>query len=245
MPSPTSRTTAARANVAVTRAQLADAYQALAEITGVPVTDLQGLPADFQPELPIGGADQWVATALDSNPNLRAASLQVESARHDIATARAQRWPTVYLTGNYGDSQSDGSSTDNIDDVTSDFENESRSRSLNLVVDVPIFRGGAIQSEWMTVVGVAGKSPARLDRIADAAQQRDSVPAALPVPDAGIAERLHVAGGECLVGALQLLESHDVGLKLLQPAQQHVQPRVDPVDVVARDPEPAFLCHQP
>ena len=143
---------AARANVAVTRAQLADAYQALAEITGVPVTDLQGLPADFQPELPIGGADQWVATALDSNPNLRAASLQVGSARHDIATARAQRLPTVYLTGNYGDSQSDGSSTDNIDDVTSDFENESRSRSLNLVLDVPIFRGGAIQSDVRTAI---------------------------------------------------------------------------------------------
>lgn len=138
---------AARANVIVTRAALADAYQALAEITGVPVTDLQGLPADFQPELPpAGGADEWVAIALGTNPNLQATALEVESARADIATARAGRWPTVYLTGQYGDSTTDGSSTDNIDEITNDFENDSQSRSLTLAVDVPIFEGGAISS---------------------------------------------------------------------------------------------------
>ena len=143
---------AARANVVVTRARLADRYQALAEITGVPVTDLQGLPTDFQPQLPVGDADRWVATALDSNPNLRAAALQVESARYNIASARAQRWPTIYLSGSYGDSSSDGSSTDNIDEVTSDFENEAQSRSLNLTVDLPIFRGGAIRSDVRTAI---------------------------------------------------------------------------------------------
>ena len=138
----------ARANVVVTRAALADAYQALAEITGVPVTDLKGLPAAFQPELPpAGGADQWVATALGSNPTLQATQLQVESARTDIETARARRWPTVYLTGNYGDTSTDGSSTDNIDEITNDFENESQSRNLTLVLDLPIFEGGAIQSQ--------------------------------------------------------------------------------------------------
>ena len=139
---------AARANVVVTRARLADAYQALTEITGVPVTDLEGLPADFQPQLPAaGGADEWVATALASNPNLQAASLQVDAAKSDIATARARRWPTVYLNGSYGDSSVDGSSTDNIDAIASDFENESQSRSLGIVVDLPIFEGGAIRSQ--------------------------------------------------------------------------------------------------
>ncbi len=139
---------AARANIAVTRAALADAYQALAEITGVPVTDLQALPVDFQPQLPAAGdADSWVGTALSTNPALQATALQVEAAKADIETARARRWPTIYLNGQYGDSQSDGSSTDNIDEVTSDFENESQSRSLTLVLDVPIFEGGAIRSQ--------------------------------------------------------------------------------------------------
>ena len=139
---------AARANIAVTRAQLADAYQALAEITGVPVTDLQGLPADFQPALPgEGDVQYWVATALSSNPDLQASELQVASAAADIKTARARRWPTLYLSGQYGGAESDGSSTDNIDQVTSDFENESRSRSIDLVLDIPIFEGGAISSQ--------------------------------------------------------------------------------------------------
>jgi outer membrane protein len=139
---------AARANVIVTRAALADAYQALAEITGVPVDDLKGLPADFQPQLPAGGdADGWVATALDSNPTLQARSFEVESARADVKTARAARWPTVYLGGSYGDSHSDGSSTDNIANATTDFENESRARSIGLTVEVPIFTGGAISSQ--------------------------------------------------------------------------------------------------
>ena len=138
---------AARANIAVTRAALADAYQALAEITGVPVADLQGLPADFQPQLPVAdGAEGWVATALSTNPNLQATELQVASANADIKTARAGRWPTLYLSGQYGDSQSEGSSTDNIDEITSDFENESQSRSLTLLLDIPIFEGGAISS---------------------------------------------------------------------------------------------------
>src|SRR5690606_31090052 len=133
---------AARANIAVTRASLADAYQALAEITGVPVANLKGLPADFQPALPgAGDADQWVATALSSNPDLQASELHVASAAADIDSARARRWPTLYLSGQYGRSESEGSSTDNIDKVTSDFENESRSRSLTLVLDVPIFEG--------------------------------------------------------------------------------------------------------
>ncbi|GAB3734638.1 TolC family outer membrane protein [Luteimonas pelagia] len=146
---------AARANVIVTRAALADAYQALAEITGVPVDDLKGLPADFQPTLPSGGdADAWVATALDSNPTLQARAFEVESARADVKTARAARWPTVYFGGNYGDSHSDGSSTDNINGGTTDFENESRARSVGVTVEVPIFRGGAIGSQVRQAVAL-------------------------------------------------------------------------------------------
>jgi outer membrane protein len=146
---------AARANVIVTRAALADAYQALAEITGVTVDDLKGLPADFQPVLPAGGdADAWVATALDSNPTLQARAFEVESARADVKTARAARWPSVYLGGNYGDSHSDGTSTDNIARTSTDFENDSRARSIGLTVEVPIFTGGTISSQVRQAVAL-------------------------------------------------------------------------------------------
>src|SRR5690606_31619287 len=45
----------ARANTIAQRNALADAYQALTEITGTPITNLKGLPEDFRPELPAGG----------------------------------------------------------------------------------------------------------------------------------------------------------------------------------------------
>ena len=53
-------------------------------------------------------------------------------------------WLSPYCPLRY--SQSEGSSTDNIDEITSDFENESQSRSLTLLLDIPIFEGGAISS---------------------------------------------------------------------------------------------------
>ena len=89
-------------------------------------------------------------------------------------------------------------------------------------------------------VGVVGQAAAGLDRLADPAQDRDSVPALLAVPDRRIAERLDRFAREGLVGAFQLLQPDDVGRELLEPAGQDVQPRIDPVDVVARDSEPVL-----
>jgi len=137
----------ARANTILTRTQVADAYQALAEITGQPVSNLQGLPADFQPQLPVTeGVDAWVQTAFENNPALQAKQFQVESAEADVQTARAGHWPTLYLGGSYGDTDTDGTSTDNLTSEITDFENESQSRALSLTLDVPIFSGGATQS---------------------------------------------------------------------------------------------------
>ena len=61
--------------------------------------------------------------------------------------------------------------------------------------------------------------------------------------DGGIAECLDGLMRERLVGALELLEADDVGLELLQPPRQHVEARVDAVDVVAGDLQPSFLRH--
>jgi outer membrane protein len=44
----------ARANTILARNALEDAYRALTEITGQPVSNLKGLPEDFQPALPSG-----------------------------------------------------------------------------------------------------------------------------------------------------------------------------------------------
>ena len=137
----------ARANTILRRNEVEDAYQALAEITGQPVRDLQGLPEDFQPVLPASeGVDEWVQMAIDNNPALQAKAYQLQSAEADIQTARSGHWPTIYLGGNYGDTNTDGSSTDNIEDITRNFESNTQSRSIGVTLNVPIFSGGATQS---------------------------------------------------------------------------------------------------
>lgn len=137
----------ARANTIVTRNALEDAYQAVAEITGTSVRNLKGLPENFQPELPVArDADGWVSAAIDNNPAIKAKQFQVQSTEADVETARAGHWPTLYLNGNYGDRRSNGTSADNIGNDSNDFENQSKSRSVGIVLDVPIFSGGAVSS---------------------------------------------------------------------------------------------------
>jgi outer membrane protein len=136
----------ARANTIVTRNALEDAYQAVAEITGQSVRNLKGLPEDFQPALPVErDAEGWVATAIDNNPALKAKQFQVQSTEANVETARAGHWPTLYLTGGYGDTKTFGDNTFGGQTLPSDRTN--RGPTLGLTLNVPIFSGGAVQSQ--------------------------------------------------------------------------------------------------
>jgi outer membrane protein len=137
----------ARANTITARNLVEDAYQGLAEITGRPVADLKGLPEDFQPQLPEhAGEDDWVKMAFDNNPALKAKQLQVKSAEYDIGTARGGHYPTLYFGGNFGNTSSDGDTTNNLNATQTAFDNENDSRSVGLTLSVPIFSGGFTQS---------------------------------------------------------------------------------------------------
>ena len=134
---------AARANTIVTRNALEDAYQALTEITGKPIANLKALPQDFQPQLPeTGGADEWVARALDNNPALKAGEHQLRSAEVDVTTAKAGHLPTLSLGAQYSDSK-----TVRGTDVNEALRSGGDwGGSLTLSLNVPIFSGGATQS---------------------------------------------------------------------------------------------------
>lgn len=139
----------ARANTIVTRNALADAWQALSEITGQPIETLKALPSDFQPALPNEqDAEAWVQTALQNNPQLAALEQQVASANADVETARSGHWPTLYLSGGYGDNRTTGDRTFSAGtfSATNPIESESRGPNIGLTLSVPIFSGGATQS---------------------------------------------------------------------------------------------------
>ncbi len=132
---------AARANTIVVRNALEDAYQALTEITGQPIRNLKALPQDFQPQLPSSqGVDEWIAAAIENNPDLKAQEYLLQSADADIQTARAGHLPSLYLGASYSDSKtvSGGSSFGDGDG--------NRGGTLSLNLSVPIFSGGAASS---------------------------------------------------------------------------------------------------
>lgn len=133
----------ARANTIVTRNALEDAYRALEEITGKDVRALKSLPQDFQPELPSSlDVNGWVQTAIDSNPALKAKELELRSAEAGVDSARAGHLPSIGLRASYGNSRSlfDG----NIGPTGVDSSDTS---SVGLTVNIPIFAGGATQSQ--------------------------------------------------------------------------------------------------
>ncbi len=133
----------ARANTIVTRNALEDAYRALEEITGKEVRVLKSLPQDFQPELPSSlDVDGWVKTAIDSNPALKAKELELRSAEAGVDSARAGHLPSIGLRATYGNSRSlfDG----NVGPTGIDSSDTS---TVGLTVSIPIFAGGATQSQ--------------------------------------------------------------------------------------------------
>ncbi|MFC5571515.1 TolC family outer membrane protein [Lysobacter yangpyeongensis] len=131
----------ARASTILARNAVEDAYQALRELTGQPVARLKGLPDDFKPALPEStGVEEWVATAVANNPALKAKEFALKSAEADVGTARAGHYPSLYLSGRYGDSTTWGRENG------SRFNVNDGSGQIGLTLSVPIFSGGATQS---------------------------------------------------------------------------------------------------
>ncbi len=133
----------ARANTILARNTLADAYQALTELTGQPVQGLRSLPEDFRPELPAnrGDVDRLVADAITQNPALKAQELKVNAAESSVSATRGGHYPTLSLGGSWGKSASWGDSVG-----ASSSGPDTTTNSIGLTLNVPIFAGGATQS---------------------------------------------------------------------------------------------------
>ncbi len=138
-----------RANAILQATTLDDTYEALAEITGQRLSNLRGLSADFRPEMTdTRSVDEWVATALASNPTLRARAEALAAAEKDVGTARAGHYPTLAATASYGDDARWGDSTRRspLPQSLSSFGNSGTGPTYGITLSVPVFSGFNVSS---------------------------------------------------------------------------------------------------
>ena len=136
----------ARAAAILQATTLDDAYEALAEITGQRLSNLKGLSPDFRPEnTDTKGIEEWVATALSSNPTLRSRAEALAAAEKDVETARAGHYPTLSANASYGDDARWGDSTRRSPQLSPPihFGNSGTGPSVGITLSVPIFSGFA------------------------------------------------------------------------------------------------------
>ena len=139
----------ARARTIVAENSLEDAREGLRELTGTMFGSFKPLTE----ELPLNppdpdGSDEWVSTALQTNPDLAVAQDAVSLADADIRISRSGHYPTLELTANYNrrlDNEFALRETDQTQFGTTTFQNDEWSATVRL--NVPIFSGLAVKSQ--------------------------------------------------------------------------------------------------
>lgn len=114
---------------------LADRYEALRQLTGQRYQNLDGL-SDKLPLEAVKPADveAWVSQALEHNPEVHNAALAVEVAREQVNYQRAGHLPKVNLNADYSHYDQSNSG-------------DSSGASVGIQVSIPIYQGGAIDSQ--------------------------------------------------------------------------------------------------
>ena len=139
----------ARARAIVARNQLADAKEALRELTGQIFEEY----APLQEVLPLVEPDpnspnQWVDIALQNNPSVLSARAAVDVAEANVRLARSGHYPTLDLVGSYDNfSNNKYLYTDPITEQTLTGSAENEDTRLALTLSVPIYEGGRVSSQ--------------------------------------------------------------------------------------------------
>lgn len=141
---------AAVAQVITAKNTLFNDREALAQITGRPSGTLETLTDNLplNPPQP-DNIEEWVKTALASNPSLQAQRDLAESSRHSVTAAHAAHLPTLGASVSYSRNPAwgpgnIGSALDNSGDPVLRDNTRRNDTTVGLVLTVPLFQGGGI-----------------------------------------------------------------------------------------------------
>jgi len=194
----------ARAAVILARNALDDAFEAVIELTGEIIETIAPLKPEIELAKPVPDeVERWVETAIANNPSLKAAQKSVEAAGHVTKSAWAGHLPTLGLGGNYSQQSTGG-------DVGPFQTRDPKSDSLSLVLNVPIFSGGATNARYR-------QSIYDRDAAADRAEQlRRSIVRQTRGAFRGVAAGISEveARAQALVSAKSALEATEAGFEV-------------------------------
>ncbi len=118
--------------------QVSSAELNLATLTGKDQQALAILRSDAPvDQLPAHSETDWSTLAVQENPAIEAARLQMQAAHQQVLAARAGHLPTLALVGNWQDANTSGANPF-ID---------GRTTSVGLQLSVPLYEGGLTQSQ--------------------------------------------------------------------------------------------------
>ena len=130
---------------------------ALMAIIGRIPKNLKRIGRGFDAALPNpNNPDFWVERALKDNLSVRFSQSNYEIASLEVDRARSGHYPTLDLVASAGAQGSTGS-------TGSDFSSNSRSALLGVVLNVPIYTGGYVNSRVRETISLQDKSRADLE----------------------------------------------------------------------------------
>ena len=139
----------ARARAIVARNDLADAKEALRELTGQYFEQYDAL----QEVLPLVepdpvSAEQWVEIALQSNPAVLSSRAAFEVAEANVRLARSGHFPTLDLVASYNRFiDNERNFRFNLASPPTIAKLENNDTQIGLVLDIPLYQGGRVSAQ--------------------------------------------------------------------------------------------------
>ena len=123
------------------REAVADARQALVQLTGRMPQPLKPLQRNWKPVALPASSDEWVAQALLNHPQLNASQAAIAAAQERIREARAGHLPTLALTVEAERAQRD-----------TQTPRTSTHSTVGIQLSIPLFMGGAMVAQEKSAV---------------------------------------------------------------------------------------------